>query len=77
MTLMHSIAWSHKRWMVQWYHKINRKTLTGLVMKIMTKNRQLIKKRKVNKINNKDLATSRSMNLNTCHNHKFQHTNKN
>lgn len=76
MTLMHSIAWSHKRWMVQWYHKINRKTLTGLVMKIMTKNRQLIKKRKVNKINNKDLATSRSMNLNTCHNHKFQHTNK-
>jgi len=45
-------------------------------MNKMTKNNQAIKWKKVKKTNNKDLAISRIMNLNTCQNLKFQPMNK-
>jgi len=45
-------------------------------MNKMTKNNQAIKWKKVKKTNNKDLAISRTMNLNICQNLKFQLMNK-
>jgi len=76
MSLMHSTAWFNQRWMAPWCHKNRTRALIGLVMNKMTKNNQAIKWKKVKKTNNKDLAISRIMNLNTCQNLKFQPMNK-
>ena len=76
MSLMHSIVWLNQKWMAPWCHKIKIKTLIGLVLNKMPKSNQVINWKKVKKTNNKDSVISKTMNLNTCHNLKFQPKNK-